>query len=93
MLVIIMEVTGTVKVVLPVQTGEGANGAWRKQQIVIEYGDKYPRSVCVDVWGELMPENAESLVGSVVEVACNVESRENNGRYYTDVKAWKFKQL
>lgn len=88
-----MEVIGTVKELLPVQSGEGANGAWRKQQIVIEYGDKYPRTVCVDVWGELIPEDPAALVGATVEAACNVESRHNNGRWYTDVKAWKFKQL
>ena len=88
-----MELTGTVKELLPVQTGDGAKGAWRKQQIVIEYGDKYPREVCVDLWGDLIPEDGQTLVGQAVEVACNVESRKNNERWYTDVKAWKFKQL
>lgn len=88
-----MEITGTVKSVLPVQSGEGAKGPWRKQQVIVEYGDKFPRNVCVDLWNELIPENSESVIGQTVEVACNVESRENNGRWFTDAKAWKFKQL
>lgn len=47
----------------------------------------------MDLWGDLIPEDGQALVGQAVEVACNVESRKNNERWYTDVKAWKFKQL
>ena len=32
-----MEIKGVVTTVLPVQTGEGRNGAWKKQDYVIEY--------------------------------------------------------
>ncbi len=87
-----MEITGKIIDILPAQEGEGRNGTWKKQNIIIEYGDKYPKKVCVSLWGELATQE-KSVVGKEVETSLNLESQENNGRWYTEVKAWKFKIL
>lgn len=86
-----MELRGEVTKVLPQVTGEGKNAPWKKREFLVRYGEKYPKEVCLAVWGDAIPENAEKLVGQTVEVSFDLESRENNGRYYTDAKAWKFK--
>lgn len=48
----------------------------------------YPKKVCVSVWGDKMPSQALNP-GSLLKIDFDVESREFNGRWYTDVKAWK----
>ena len=84
-----MELSGKVFKVLPVESGEGKNGTWKKQQVVIETdGGKYPKKVAVVFWGDLV--NSSSFVdGNDISIEFDVESREFNGRWYTDVKAWR----
>ncbi len=83
-----MEITGTVVSILPEQSGEGRNGTWRKQEFIIETEGMYPRKVCIAVWGEKIDQFAIKE-GEKVTATVNIESREFNGRWYTDVKAWK----
>ena len=83
-----MEITGTISSLLELQTGEGRNGPWKKQEFILETDDQYPRKVCIAVWGEKI-DQFELKTGEKVTVSINVESREFNGRWYTDVKAWK----
>ena len=84
-----MELSGKVFKVLPVESGEGKNGTWKKQQVVIETdGGKYPKKVAVVFWSDLA-ENAGFVEGKDISVEFDVESREYNGKWYTDVKAWR----
>lgn len=84
-----MELSGKVFKVLPVESGEGKNGTWKKQAVVIETAhDKYPKKVAVQFWGDLV--NHENFVeGKDISVEFDVESREYMGKWYTDVKAWR----
>ena len=81
-------ITGTVKQVLEEQSGEGRNGPWRKQEFILETEGEYPKSVCIVQWGEKIDEfgvrEGERLTAHV-----DIQSREYNGRWYTDVKAWR----
>ena len=84
-----MELSGKVFKVMPVESGEGKNGVWKKQQIVIETdGGKYPKKVAVVFWSDLV-DNAGFVEGRDISVEFDVESREYNGKWYTDVKAWR----
>jgi len=84
-----MELSGKVFKVLPVESGEGKNGIWKKQQIVIETAhERYPKKVAIQFWGDLV-ENSAFAEGKDISVEFDVESREFNGRWYTDVKAWR----
>ncbi len=83
-----MELIGTVVSILPEQSGEGRNGPWRKQEFILETEGMYPRKVCVAVWGDKIDQFAVKE-GEKVTASINIESREFNGRWYTDVKAWK----
>ncbi|ULQ55758.1 DUF3127 domain-containing protein [Flavihumibacter rivuli] len=83
-----MELTGKLVQLLPVQTGQGKNGTWKKQEFIIEYGDSYPKKVCIEIWGDKIDMN-QFRPGENIQVSFDVESREYNGRWYTGVKAWK----
>ena len=83
-----MEINGKIIELLPEKSGQSANGPWRKQEYILETSSQYPKKVCFMAWGDKIDQFAikqgESLVVSV-----DLESREYNGRWYTDVKAWK----
>lgn len=83
-----MEISGTIRNILPEQSGEGRNGTWRKQDFIIETEGQFPKTVCITVWGDKIDQFALKE-GERITSSVNVESREFNGRWYTDVKAWK----
>jgi hypothetical protein len=83
-----MDISGKIIQLLPVQTGQGKNGTWKKQEFILETGDNYPKKVCIAVWGDKI-DMGSFKTGDLVDVSFDVESREYNGRWYTDVKAWK----
>ena len=83
-----MQLTAKLVQVLPLQTGAGKNGQWKKQDIIVETEGQYPKKVCVSIWGDKINEQVLK-VGSMLNISFDVESREYNGRWYTDVKAWK----
>ena len=84
----LVEIKGKIIEILPEKSGQSANGEWRKQEYVLETGSNYPKKICFMAWGNKIVEfNLKQ--GETVEVSVDLESREYNGRWYTDVKAWK----
>jgi hypothetical protein len=83
-----MDITGKVVNLLPLQTGQGKNGVWKKQEFILETPGQYPKKVCLSLWGEKVDE-IKLTPGETITASVNVESREYNGRWYTDVRAWK----
>ena len=83
-----MNLTVTLRQLLAVQSGEGKNGPWKKQDLIVETDGQYPKKICVTVWGDKLDLNRFNP-GDAIEIFFDVESREFNGRWYTDVKAWK----
>ena len=86
--VVTLEISGKIIEILEVKSGQSANGEWRKQEYVLETEAQYPKKVCFMAWGDKIDQfNIQQ--GETVAVAIDLESREYNGRWYTDVKAWK----
>ena len=83
-----LKITGTVQQVLDEMSGEGRNGPWRKQEYVLETDGNYPKKVCVVVWGDSIDQFG-IREGERITASIDIQSREYNGRWYTDVKAWK----
>lgn len=54
----------------------------------METSGQYPKKVCISIWGDKINESVLN-VGTMLNISFDVESREFNGRWYTDVKAWK----
>ncbi len=83
-----MEINGKIIELLEEKSGQSANGTWRKQEYILETESQYPKKVCFMAWGDKIDEFAIK-VGESLVVSVDLESREYNGRWYTDVKAWK----
>ena len=83
-----MQLTAKLVQLLPLQTGTGKNGQWKKQDIIVETESTYPKKICVSIWGDKI-DTAQLQPGNMLKIDFDVESREFNGRWYTDVKAWK----
>lgn len=81
-----MNLKGKVIQVLPVETGAGKNGEWKKQSIILETEGQYHKKVCLSLWGDKV-ESVQN--GYTVEVSFDAESREYNGRWYTELRIWK----
>ena len=84
-----LELTGKIQQILPQQSGTGKNGQWTKQDFIIETNDQYPRKVCFTAWGEKAQPLGNLQPGTAVKVFFNAESREFNGKWYTDLRIWK----
>lgn len=86
-----MEIQGKIVEVLPLQSGTGkASGKdWSKQEYILETLDsQYPKKICFNLWGDRIGQ-FNLQVGEDVTVQIDIESREFNGRWYTDVRAWR----
>jgi hypothetical protein len=85
-----MEITGKLIQKLPVQSGVSSQGNnWSKAEFVIETVEQYPKKVCANLWGDRAKALDQFQLGSLITVSFDLESREYNGRWYTDVKAWR----
>jgi hypothetical protein len=83
-----LQITGKIIDILPEQSGTSRNGEWRKQEFILEIPGQYPKQVCVVQWGDNI-ERFAIEPGETVTAHIDLQSREYNGRWYTDVKAWK----
>lgn len=83
-----MQLIAKLTQLLPLQTGTGKNGEWKKQDIIVETEGQYPKKLCISIWGDKI--DAKQLqTGNMLKIDFDLESREFNGKWYTDVKAWK----
>lgn len=85
-----MEVTGKVLQKFPIESGTSKNGkGWKKQHILIETLETYPKKIYLSFFGDKIDAISNVYVGAKVTVSINIESREYNGKYYTEVSGWK----
>ena len=84
-----MEVTGKIIVALPEMSGTSKMGnPWKKREYVLETIESFPKKIHFDFFGE----KADQFVlnpGDTIRLSFDIESREYNGRWYTDIRAWK----
>jgi len=83
-----LQIEGKVAKILEEQSGESKNGPWRKRDFILETGGQYPKQVCITQWGENI-DQPEVNEGEQITAYIDIQSREYNGKWYTDVKAWK----
>ncbi len=84
-----MEFQGTLIKKLEEKTGTSARGNWHRQDVIFEMMDgSFARKVAVTFFNK--PDEVKSLCeGAKYNVSFNIESREYNERWYTDVRAWR----
>lgn len=84
-----LELSGQVVKLLPEQSGQSQRGPWKKRDFILETNEQYPKKVAITCWGEKVDEISSLNPGTPVTVGINIESREYNDRWYTDIKAWR----
>lgn len=84
-----MEASGKVIAVCDPETGVSkAGNNWKKRTCVIETQETYPKKIAFTLFGDRMDQYPMN-VGDMVKVSFDISSREYNGRWYTDISAWK----
>ncbi|HMM10841.1 MAG TPA: DUF3127 domain-containing protein [Bacteroidales bacterium] len=87
-----LEITGRFVQLGQRTSGEGRNGTWTKQELIVETLDQYPRKICFVCWGDLADKVREYNAGDMLKLQFSIESREFNGRWYTDVKPYRLER-
>jgi hypothetical protein len=85
-----MKITAKVKQILPITGGTTANGtAWKKACVIVETVEQFPEPICLQNL-KRADEFAQLVVGQTYDFDVTIRSREYNGRWYTEVSAWKW---
>lgn len=84
-----MEITGKLLSKLPEVKGTSSKGEWKKQDCIFETTEQFPKKVCISFW-QNVPEIQAIKDGTILTCHINVESREYSGKWYTDIRCWKF---
>ncbi len=89
-----MEIEGRLILDLPMVEGvsKSTNKPWKKKEWVIEtINTQYPRKIHFGAFGD-RADSFKFEIGKVYTVSVDVESREFNGRWYTDLRAYAMRE-
>lgn len=89
-----MEIEGKIILDLPQEGGTSARtgNPWKKKGWVLETFGQYPRKVKFDVFGDRV-DSLRFEPGKSYRVSVDAESREYNGRWYTDLRAYAMQEM
>ena len=60
---------------------------------IVETLGQYPKTVALELFGQAIIENVAALrIGETYKWDLNLESRENNGKWYNSIKLWRVGQ-
>lgn len=84
-----MEIVGKIIVALEPKSGVGKTGnPWKKREYVLETQETYPKKIFFSFFGDRSDAYPLS-VGQMVKLYFDINSREYNGNWYTDISGWK----
>lgn len=86
-----MQLTAKLIQVLPLQTGTGKNGEWKKQDIVVETDEQPPQKICISIWGDRIYK-CQLDIGFFLRIDFYIESRIYNNKWFTVLNAWKIEK-
>ena len=86
-----MDITGKLIKVLPIQTGQGKNGEWKKQDIILELEGTPAKKLCISLWNDKII--SDQIEGSMLKVFFEIDSREYNDKWYTNLRGWKVEEI
>ena len=85
-----MEITGKIIAVLPERGGVSKTGnEWKMQEYVLETHEQFPKKLCFNVFGADKIAQFNIQAGDELTVSFDINAREYNGRWYTDVRVWR----
>jgi len=79
---------------LPIEQVKGKNGKeWQKGVVVVETDSDsdYPKKLAIQLFGDKVDKIYNPLkIYNFYELSLNVESKEFNGRWFTEASAWRY---
>ena len=84
-----MEIIGKVVQLGTLIEGNSPRGPWKKQELIIETLEQFPKKICLMCWNERVNDANSFFVGQTIKAQIRIESREFNGKWYTDVTAFR----
>ncbi len=88
-----MEVKGKIIQKFDLQSGTSkAGNPWKKQNYLLETLDSFPRKIYFDFFGD-RADQFPLNVGDMITLSFDIECREYQGRYYTDIRGWKAEKI
>ena len=93
-----LEIKGKIEKVLEIKKfpkKDSPNENWVTQDYLLRTTEEYNNLYCLNVFGEENVENFAKYnkVGDNVKVLFNVNTRENNGRYFTSLSSWRIEKI
>jgi hypothetical protein len=83
-------VVGSIKIINDTQTFDSG---FSKRDVVITSSGQYPKDIKVHFTKEKCSLIDMFNVGQLVEVQCNIDGSEYNGKYYVNLVAWKINTI
>lgn len=85
-----MELTGKIIDVMEPKSGISTKtgNPWMIQEYVIEVPGQYPRRCVFTVYGEDKIKQMNIQNGEDLTVQFNIDARQNNGRWFNDIRAY-----
>lgn len=89
-----MEITAIYKGHSQVTEGvaQGTGNAWRKVTAIFETTGDYPKNVAFTAMNSNCEQVMQLQAGKLYRISFDLSSREYNGKWYTDAKAWAFNE-
>ncbi len=86
-----MDITGKIIAALEPRSGvaKSSGNPWKVQEYVIETQAQYPRKCAFEVFGEDRIKQFNIQVGQELTVSFDIDARENNGRWFNTIRAWR----
>lgn len=83
--------SGTIKIIGQTES-VGYNG-FTKRQLVVDSDEQYSQPISVDFIKDKCSILDSYKVGQKVKVYYNIRSNEYNGKYYTNLQAWRIEKI
>ena len=83
-----MIITGKIIQIMQPQTGTSSKGPWEKQEIIVETDSQFQKKISCIIWKDKIIQD-HIKIGAHLKISFDIESREYNGKWYTDIKVWK----
>lgn len=85
-----MEIIGKIIQAFPEVTGTSkAGNPWKKREYILETQETYPKKIFFDFFGD-RADQFPLQVGQIIKLFFDIDSREYQGRWYTQIRAWKY---
>lgn len=87
-----MEFTAILVKRTAIETISGQNGDWTQRTLVFKtIGDRFEREIAVVCRNDVATRAEQYTMGTLLKVQVDASSREYEGKYFTELRAWSIK--